>query len=789
MKSWMLVVLAVGCATEPVMVEVESRVVPVELVMDERIVLTPGHTVVLPVQVVRDDDHPVQLDLAGATPPGVTLQLSEVNTRNQIVELEVTADPTAVAHEIPLTLSAKLGPHRDSQPFVVSVQLPSAPEPGVEDYAPGVTGHIKTMTVMGEEITYEVIDGVAVIGDIVLGDAQTIEALANLRSATCNPTFHTDFACSAWQDGVIGYSLANDWGEHNEAMIAAIHAAMAEWTRQTGITFVRRTSGEHLQFRNGGGCSSAVGRAVFTGFDSQSISLNGAGCQTAALHEIGHAIGLYHEHNRNDRNTYVDIKLSNVEHFKEHNFFQIGDFLVNRGPYNYQSVMHYARHGFAKEEQACKDGDDSKCTVLPRFPADAVDMGQRTRITEGDIYGVYKLYPPRYRIRAAQTSSTSDRFNLSIDWERGRPGAGIDRIVWWSDRLTNPVGGGDTLDLRFGDVPPGEHVISAQFYVAGEAIATQSVTVNFVNAAPAVTLATVDGSLEQQMGHAFSVRATIDDAEDGDCLDCRLVWTPEPTFSTSIPNTAVYSFDTPGPQTISVAVTDRGGVTSTANLTVQVVNTPPIVSIISPHDGFVVSDNAEIVFSTRTTDVNGTVPCNQYRWHTSVATDVHTSTPSCHKPIRLIGAGSHIITVEVTDGDTIVSDSIEVIVNGCTADCPPDVFMSLSEPPSPDGYYLDRRLTTYVSFRDIDHTPVTFRLFARAVGSTTEIPINGFTTTTPTTGSFYGTQLGWTPSEDVVAWPNCLFDFREYDIVLEVTDAANMTSSATQRISLGCDLI
>ena len=76
--------------------------------------------------------------------------------------------------------------------------------------------------------------------------------------------------------------------------------------------------------------------------------------------------------------------------------------------------------------------------------------------------------------------------------------------------------------------------MTISLYARRKAWPLESVTVNFVNAAPSVTLATVDGSLQQQMGHAFSVRATIDDAEDGDCLDCRLVWTPEPTFSTSI---------------------------------------------------------------------------------------------------------------------------------------------------------------------------------------------------------------------------------------------------------------
>jgi hypothetical protein len=786
MKKWMLVLWAVGCATEPSL-ETETRVVPVELVMDERIVLTPGHTVRLPVQISRDDDHPVQLELAGAVAPGVTVQLSQTNTKETTVELEVAVQPTAVASDLAFTLTANLGPYRDEQAFVVSVQLPS-PVDGTETYAPGVTGHVKTMTVMGEPITYEVINGVAVIGDIVLGDATTIEALANLRSATCNPNFHTDFACSAWQDGIIGYSLANDWGSHNTAMTAAIERAMAEWTRQTGIRFEPRTSGQFLQFRDGDGCSSTVGRAVFTGLDSQSISLNGEGCQDAVLHEIGHAIGLYHEHMRNDRNTYVDIRLSNIQSFKEGNFFRIGDFLVDRGRYNYQSVMHYKRHEFAKERQACKDGDDTKCTILPRFPEDAHDMGQRHRITEGDIYGVYRLYPPRYRIISDQSSTTADRFNLFINWDRGRPGAGIDRIVWSSNRITNPLGSGDRLFLRADMVPPGEHTITASFYVAGEVITSRSITLNFVNAAPQVTLATVNGSLQQHMGQTFSVRATIDDAEDGACIGCTLVWTPTPPFPTSIEHTAGISFDTPGLHTISVAVTDHGGRTSTASLTVNIVNTPPVVTITRPEDGLVLAGGGYVQFEATATDINGTHACSQVRWRSSIATD-GSGNDSCQTTIWLEGEGTRTITVEVTDGDFVVTDSIQVTVTGCTADCPPDANLTLPPPHSPDGYFLDRELRFEVSARDIDGTRMTLRLFVRPVGSTTLTPIDVFVTDSGTSSGFLRTWFDWEPNDHVALWPTCVTEFRDYDIVYEVTDAADMTTTVTRRIRLGCELI
>ena len=63
------------------------------------------------------------------------------------------------------------------------------------------------------------------------------------------------------------------------------------------------------------------------------------------LHELGHAIGLYHEHNRPDRDQFIKILWGNIRGGSDSNFKINRPWLVNLWniPYDYTSVMHYSK--------------------------------------------------------------------------------------------------------------------------------------------------------------------------------------------------------------------------------------------------------------------------------------------------------------------------------------------------------------------------------------------------------------------------------------------------------------
>lgn len=241
-------------------------------------------------------------------------------------------------------------------------------------------------------ITYNVIDDVAIFeGDIALGSAESVEALSravaeegSLEGLLITPS-EADIASGVaipgmrfrWPSGVMPYTVV-------PALRNVVNQAIAHIQANTRIRFVERTAANQAQFPNfvafeqQTGCWSSVGMQG----GRQVISL-GPGCEAMgiAVHEICHALGLWHEQSREDRDGNVRINWTNIQAGQEHNFNQHITDGDDIGTYDFGSIMHYGRRAFSRNNQD---------TIVP---INGQAIGQRNGLSAGDIAAIRALYP------------------------------------------------------------------------------------------------------------------------------------------------------------------------------------------------------------------------------------------------------------------------------------------------------------------------------------------------------------------------------------------------------------
>jgi len=120
----------------------------------------------------------------------------------------------------------------------------------------------------------------------------------------------------------------------------------------------------------------------------QFINLHRDCDRSKIIHEIGHSLGLYHEHQRTDRNWYIKVNTGNTG-------LSAGDIRsnygiefdsLNQGRYDYDSLMHYSRCEFIARGRSCATNP-----VIEQ-PDGTRGVGNRFNFSDSDLKALASLY-------------------------------------------------------------------------------------------------------------------------------------------------------------------------------------------------------------------------------------------------------------------------------------------------------------------------------------------------------------------------------------------------------------
>lgn len=137
-----------------------------------------------------------------------------------------------------------------------------------------------------------------------------------------------------WLNGRVPYAFHDNV---SSAQHAIARQAMDQWESGSPFRFVPR-NGEttYLRIRDSIRNRSTVGRE----HGVNNMQLRDWDLRTIC-HELGHVFGLWHEHQRPDRDSFIEIVWSAIDpQYPNHDWQQIAGGIV-RGGYDFGSVTHY----------------------------------------------------------------------------------------------------------------------------------------------------------------------------------------------------------------------------------------------------------------------------------------------------------------------------------------------------------------------------------------------------------------------------------------------------------------
>ncbi len=258
------------------------------------------------------------------------------------------------------------------------IEVP-ADDPAIMETAfDNVDGEMVTIGFSGGETLHfkKVNEGYLFEGDILFTKEQfeQIQANAQLKGTAA-------YKWKRWKNNTVPYTISSNLPD---SKVNKINAAIDHVESNTNLDFVKRTNEkDFIQFINSsdGMWSTGIGRLG----GKQQIAFANWGTKGNCVHEICHAVGMWHEQSRRDRSDHIIIKWDNIKEKRKSQFNKLpSNQGFDVGNFDYGSIMIYSSfNSFAK--------NTNKPTMTKKDGS--TWRGQRNQLSSGDIQALNKMYP------------------------------------------------------------------------------------------------------------------------------------------------------------------------------------------------------------------------------------------------------------------------------------------------------------------------------------------------------------------------------------------------------------
>lgn len=187
-----------------------------------------------------------------------------------------------------------------------------------------------------------------------------------------------------WPAKTVPYVISSAFGETYRNNIISAMNTIAELSGC--IRFIPRTiENDFVNIVYEGGCASFVGRIQ----GAQNLNLGGNCAETlqTIIHELMHTLGVFHEHQRYDRDDYLYVYWDNVMQGVQNMFDKYPQKNTHRyyRPFDFQSTMMYVPDAYAKAP--------GLLTLSSKISGvQMVTHATRSAISRGDVITLRGLY-------------------------------------------------------------------------------------------------------------------------------------------------------------------------------------------------------------------------------------------------------------------------------------------------------------------------------------------------------------------------------------------------------------